>query len=64
MSRQSDDELAVDGTIRNGYDYRLQTWVFNGIVQDVGNCPQHVGKLVKDIPGHEVRGNYVSRNRT
>lgn len=55
MSRQSSDELAADGTILNGYDYHLQTWVLDGIIQDVGNCPQHVGQRVGDVPGHEVR---------
>lgn len=56
MSRVSSDELDENGVVKNGYDYALQTWVLNGIVQDVGNCPQHVGKRVKDVPGHEVRG--------
>ena len=55
MSRLSTDELAADGTILNGYDYSLQTWIIDGIITAVGNCPEHVGKRVHDVPGHEIR---------
>ena len=71
MSRLSQDELAEDGTIRNGYDYNLQVWVVGGIVQPCGHsenmraprgagrncCPAwtHRERVVADIPGHEIR---------
>lgn len=53
--RESRDELADDGTILNGFDYRLQVWVEDGICQDVGSGRRFAGQPVKDVPGHEVR---------
>jgi hypothetical protein len=54
--RTSSDELAKDGSILNGYDYMLQVWVIDGKVQNVGlNADKYVGKLINEIPGHEVR---------
>ena len=55
MSRESTDELASDGSIRNGFDYALQVWVLGGICQDVGLGRKYAGQRVADIPGHEVR---------
>ena len=56
MSRESGDELAPDGTILNGYDYRLQVWVLSGVVQDVGlNSDKYCGQKIADVPGHEIR---------
>lgn len=63
--RQSGDELATDGSILNGFDYRLQCWVVNGIIQTCGShahhgnvdapCCPHRGKWITDVAGHEVR---------
>ena len=64
MSRQSRDELAPDGTILNGFDYRLQVWVKAGVVLCCGhpnpgicgcNGGAYHGAQVALIPGHEVR---------
>ena len=57
MSRESTDELAADGSILNGFDYRLQVWVRDGVVLNVGlGAAQYVGQRVNTIPGHEIRG--------
>ena len=56
MSRMSTDELAPDGTILNGFDYRLQVWVERGICLPVGLGREYTGQRIADIPGHEVRG--------
>jgi hypothetical protein len=53
--RRSSNEYAHDGSVRNGYDYQLQVWIVDGKVTDVGNCPEHVGRAVRDVPGHEVK---------
>ena len=55
MGRLSSDELAADGTILNGFDYHLQVWVIGGVCQPVGLGAKHAGKVIKDVPGHEVR---------
>lgn len=68
MSRLSGDQLTVDGTILNGFDYRLQVWVKDGTVQMCGhpvsmrlgarvccNQTRYAGQLVETIEGHEVR---------
>ena len=36
MTRLSGDEI-VDGIVKNGYDYDLQVWVKNYIIQDCGH---------------------------
>ena len=56
MSRMSTDELAQDGSILNGFDYKLQVWVQNGICLAVGYGREYAGQRISDIPGHEVRG--------
>ena len=61
--RTSTDELAADGTILNGYDYRLQVWVKHGVVLNAGhphllghcNACTYAGVPVLAVPGHEVR---------
>lgn len=66
MSRVSIDEIK-DGIVYNGFDYNLQVWVINGIVQNC-NHPQssdkghgccnarHLhGREISKIFGHEVR---------
>ena len=65
MSRQSSDVLSKDGTIYDGFDYNLQVWVEEGIVQPCGhiapiateccNSRKYAGKMITTIPGHEVR---------
>ena len=55
MSRMSTDELDETGHILNGYDYRLQVWVRDGVIQDVGQGGELVGRLITDVPGAEVR---------
>ena len=64
MSRMSTDELAGNGSILNGFDYQLQVWVINGIIQKDGhrtaqrgcNGCAYAGASVVSIPGHERRG--------
>jgi hypothetical protein len=65
--RQSGDRLAATGTVQGGYDYQLQVWVKDGVVQPCGHpaamrvtrpcCPanRYRGQRVKEISGHEVR---------
>jgi len=64
MSRQTDDKLAPDGTVWDGYDYNLQVWVRRGVVLCCGhpdpafcgcNAAAYHGGQVALIPGHEVR---------
>lgn len=65
MSRLSGDQLAVDGTILNGFDYRLQVWVKDGVVQPCAHpdsmrqpccrAATYHGYKVATIAGHEVR---------
>ena len=62
MSRVSRDEIR-DGAVWNGYDYALQVWVLDGVVQDCGHftlCPtlccnarRYEGLNVRDIAGHD-----------
>lgn len=65
--RESGDEIK-DGVVFNGFDYELQVWVKDGIVQKCGhrfdidsvmgtccNAGRYVGQKLADIPGHEVR---------
>ena len=54
MSRMSQDELK-NGYVWNGYDYQLQVWVRFGIVQDIGNRPDLVGREIETIDGAQVR---------
>jgi hypothetical protein len=54
MSRVSSDEIK-DGRVYNGYDYRLQVWVVNGIITDVGSGGHLVGQSIYDQPNAERR---------
>lgn len=70
MSRDSSNEIAIDGSVKNGYDYRLQVWVENGVVLDCGHphrdtrgnlsvccsAKKYVGLAVNTIDGHMIRG--------
>ena len=41
MTRSSGDELhPATGRVWNGFDYQLQVWVRNGIVQPCGRPPE------------------------
>jgi hypothetical protein len=63
--RMTNDKLASDGTILDGYDYSLQVWVRAGVVQDCGhpdsmrpgccNGGRYAGLRVKEVCGHEER---------
>ncbi|MFY9270822.1 MAG: hypothetical protein WAO55_13855 [Candidatus Manganitrophaceae bacterium] len=63
MTRYIGDEIR-DGHVWNGYDYSLQVWVVNGVVQDCSHpqemkkgdcCPAKrlAGQRISDIPGAE-----------
>ncbi len=67
MTRLSGDELR-DGFVWNGFDYALQVWVVDGIVQRCGHpsamarrgrcCATFVlaGRRIDEIPGAQRRG--------
>lgn len=68
MTRASRDELhPATGRVWNGFDYRLQVWVRDGIVQPCGHparmrtsgpcCAQHAyaGRSILEIEGAEAR---------
>jgi len=56
-----------DGAIYNGFDYELQVWIVDGIIQDCGhprtpekghgccNARRLHGRKVRDVQGREVR---------
>ena len=67
MSRVSRDEIKA-GFVWNGYDYNLQVWVRDGVVQRCGhgfsalhdppcNCKskEYVGRAIETIPQAERR---------
>jgi hypothetical protein len=69
MTRASRDELDPEtGRVWNGFDYRLQVWVSDGIVQPCGHPPRmrasgpccaqdaHAGRSILAIVGAETRG--------
>ena len=69
MSRQSRDEIR-DGAVWNGYDYALQIWVLEGIIQPCGHqdAPEcgcraaiYFGMPVNAISGHD-RGEHLYIN--
>ena len=35
MSRQSNNEVDTNGFIKHGFDYKLQVWVTDHIIQDM-----------------------------
>lgn len=64
MSRESADEIR-DGAVYNGFDYDLQVWVRNGLVQGCGHpasmgkyccsAALYAGQILRDINGREAR---------
>ena len=68
MTRASRDELhPATGRVWNGFDYRLQVWVREGIVQPCGHPPwmrtsgpcctqdTYAGRSILEIEGAETR---------
>ena len=59
MTRTSSDQIDSDGITSNGYDYDLQCWVMDYIVQDCGHPDSmrpgccygggHAGEDIRDI---------------
>ena len=54
MSRESSDEIR-DGRVYNGFDYALQVWVLDGIIQDVGLGRDLVGQSIYTVEGAQER---------
>ena len=54
MSRESVDEIR-DGRVYNGFDYALQVWVINGIIQPVGAGRALAGQSIYAIEGAQPR---------
>ena len=59
--RTSGDQI-VDGFVINGFDYQLQCWVINGIIQRCGHpdlmkCGcygrDHAGERIQDTRAHD-----------
>ncbi len=67
MTRLSGDELR-HGVVWNGFDYALQVWVVEGVVQRCGHPPAMArrgpccaafvlaGRRIDEIPGAQRRG--------
>jgi hypothetical protein len=63
--RTSKDEFALDGSVLNGFDYDLQVWVKDGIVQACGhpqktdycNACDYAGMKISSIKGHQGETN-------
>ena len=65
--RLGSDEV-WNGSVWNGFDYRLQVWVQDGVVIPCAHparmrergecCPQarYQGRRLRSVPGHEQRG--------
>ena len=66
MTRFSDDELR-DGRVFNGFDYRIQAWVVDGIIECCGhpasmrpagvpccNAYRYAGQQIAEVPGAET----------
>ena len=54
MSRQSNDEIR-NGRVYNGFDYRLQVWVRDGIIQPVGLGQHLAGLSIYKVKGAQER---------
>jgi len=54
MSRTSRDEIR-GGFVWNGFDYKLQTWVEDCIIQPVGNRRDLAGQRIDQVAGAERR---------
>lgn len=62
--KTSDNEFDGVGAVVNGFDYRLQVWVKDGIVQACGHPPEmgasccngrrFAGMRVTGIAGHQI----------
>ena len=57
MSRQSSDEVR-NGRVYNGFDYHLQVWVCDGIIQPVG-----LGKHLAGLSIYKVNTDTESARR-
>jgi len=64
MSRISSDTIDAQGIVKDGFDYELQVWVRDYIVQDCGHrhfgaacCNAHILRRqdIRKIPDHECR---------
>ena len=55
MSRMSDDEIR-NGRVYNGFDYELQVWVVNGVIQPVGLGKALAGQSIYAVEGAESVG--------
>ncbi|MDD5094194.1 MAG: hypothetical protein PHV74_07435 [Dehalococcoidia bacterium] len=56
MTRESSDRIDLAGITSDGFDYALQVWVENYIIQDVGQLPPGLaGKDIRTVPGRSVR---------
>jgi len=57
MSRQSNDDYDSAGALRNGFDYGLQVWVENYIVQPCGHKPKSTSCCNQGrLTGQDIRG--------
>ena len=54
MSRESRDEVR-DGRVWNGFDYALQVWVINGVIQPVGLGRTLAGRRIDEVEGAQER---------
>ena len=73
--RTSHDEIDQSGRVWNGFDYTLQGWVRDGIVQPCGHpgsmsqygpccaSARYAGQAILVIPGAEVRREAERRAR-
>ena len=65
--RSSDNYYTPAGNLVDGFDYALQVWVEDGIVQQCGHpetmrakgrlcceAAQYAGRIVATIPGHDT----------
>lgn len=55
MSRLSNDQFDGNGNVFNGFDYDLQTWVSNGVIQRCG----HQESMGCDCMGKRFEGRTV-----
>jgi len=55
MSRTSTDDIDAQGIIRYGFDYNVQVWIKDYIVQPVGLGKEYAGQDIRTVEGHEVR---------
>jgi hypothetical protein len=54
MSRESSDEVR-DGRVYTGFDYALQVWVIDGVIQPVGLGRALAGQSIYDVNGAQER---------